>query len=60
MDAYESLALFGLRTEQLYGEKQPINQHVSKASNKQVTQNELDEKSVLLHNGESCNACTFH
>ncbi len=52
MDAYESLALFGLRSKQLYEEKQPINHQLSKASNKQVTQNEVDEKSVLLHSGK--------
>jgi hypothetical protein len=45
MDAYESLALFGLSTEQLYGEKQPIKQQVSKASSKHVTENEVDEQS---------------
>ncbi len=36
----------------MYGEKQLINQQVCKASNKQVTQNEVDEKSVLLHSGK--------
>ncbi len=45
MDAYESQALFGLRTEQLYGEKQPINQQNSNENSKRVTENEVDEKS---------------
>ncbi len=44
MDAQEPLALFSLRTEQLYGEKQPVNQQNSYENSKQVTENEVDEK----------------
>jgi hypothetical protein len=43
MDAYESLALFGLRSKQLYEEKQPINQQNSNENSKQGTENEIDE-----------------